>query len=326
MMRIRGMGRLKKAYRTLQRQFRPGAVILMYHRVANLATDHHALAVTPEHFAAHLSYLSATCQPMRLLDLIDALQQHALPKRAVAITFDDGYVDNYQQAYPLLKKARLPATIFVTAGMLDGVREFWWDDLERLLLLPAQLPNELQISINGQTYAWPTGSMTDRRKMHEAVYWLVRPLPHNAREKVLNDLADWASMTQTGRPDYRAVTTSELMTLAQSDLIEIGGHTLHHPQLSSLSPDMQTSEIVGGCQRLEMILERTVQSFAYPYGDFSETTAAIVCAAGFRTACTTRHGSIESGNDLFQLRRCAVSDWDITTFKQKLDSFFVARD
>jgi len=325
-MRIRGLGRAKKTYHRLRRRFKPGAIIVMYHRVVDLETDPYALAVTPERFAQHLDYLCRACRPMRLIDLVDALQKNGLPDRAVAITFDDGYVDNFAHAYPLLQAVQLPATIFVTSGMIGSAREFWWDDLERLLILPPHLPAHLQLTVNGQAHEWSIGSRADREKVCGDSYRLMRPLSPADRERALDALADWAGLPRAGRTGYRAVTTAELEALADSGLIDIGGHTQHHPQLSSLTVDDQTHEIVEGRQRLEELIGRPIKTFAYPYGDFTDATADIVRAAGFHGAVTVRHGSVEPGDDLFRLRRCAVSNWDINTFAKTVDSFFFARD
>ena len=100
--------------------------------------------MSPTHFAQHLDHLKQTCTVLPLIDLIEALRTQNVPSRAVAITFDDGYSDNYREAYPLLKAAGLPATIFVASGKVDSTREQWWDDLDRIICLPDRVPARLQ--------------------------------------------------------------------------------------------------------------------------------------------------------------------------------------
>jgi peptidoglycan/xylan/chitin deacetylase (PgdA/CDA1 family) len=326
---MKGIGYIKKVFHVLRRQFKPGGVILLYHRVASLSADPHSLAVSPEHFAQQLEHVHDTCHPMRLLDLLEAMRQRSLPQRAVAITFDDGYSDNYEHAYPLLKSAGIPATIFVTSEQLDSEREFWWDDLERLLLLPQQLPEHLRISVEDQEYEWRFDSVEQRRHVHQAIHDLLRLLDADTRDEVLDALANWVGLEQSGRSDYRAMTTGELTELAQSGCVDIGGHTMSHPVLSTLPAEAQYGEIVGGRQRLESIIGCRIRTFAYPYGasqDFTDETAEIVREAGFQSACTTIPGSIEAGDDPFRLRRCPVFDWDTSTFKQQLESYFINRE
>jgi len=324
---VRGIGRIKKAFCGVRRQFRPGAVILMYHRIADLPTDPYRIAVSPDHFAQHLEYIRQTCYPMRLLDLVDAVQRNSLPKRAVVISFDDGYVDNFYQAYPILASARIPATVFVTSGHIDSPREFWDDELERVLLLPERLPSCLQLRVQGEEYEWPIRSADQRQLAHRAVYRLLLPLTADERLSILAHLASWAGMEGTGRPDYRAMTSIELIQLTQNGLVELGAHTITHPVLSALSADAQYAEIVGSRQRLEAIIGSPVLTFAYPHGrvqDFTDETVEIVETAGFRAACTAIPGVVESGDDLLRLRRYWVHNWDLETFKQSLTSFFVA--
>jgi peptidoglycan/xylan/chitin deacetylase (PgdA/CDA1 family) len=265
---------------------------------------------------------------MHLLDLVDAMKQGSLPQRAVAITLDDGYADNFKHAYPLLQSAGIPATIFVSSEQVDTSHEFWWDDLERVLLLPKRLPEHLHISVRGQEYDWHLESVEQRQRAYRAVHALLRPLDAQARRSVLDELTTWANVEPAGRSDYRAVTATELSDLAESGCIDIGSHTMTHPVLSALSAEAQYAEIAGGRQRLESLIGKRVLSFAYPYGtdqDFTDETAEIVQAVGFHAACTTTPGSVEPGDDPFRLHRCPIFDWDAETFEQKLESYLIAR-
>jgi peptidoglycan/xylan/chitin deacetylase (PgdA/CDA1 family) len=114
------------------------------------------------------------------------------------------------------------------------------------------------------------------------------------------------------------------MQLADAPLIDIGAHTKTHPLLSTLSPDEQYDEINGSRQWLEEALAQPVFSFAYPSGAYNGETVEAVRASGFSAACTVEQGCVEAGDDLFQLRRCNVADWDQKTFKQNLEAFFVS--
>jgi len=299
----------------------------MYHQVANLGVDPDGSAVSPDHFAQHLEYIKRTCYPMRLADLVDALSGHSLPHWAVVITFDDGYVDNLTNAYSLLQSAQIPATVFVASGGIDSSSEFWWHKLEQILLTPTDLPERVRVRAQGREYEWDTTSSERRQLAYYAIGDLLRPLPAADRDEVLTDLANWTGFEPTACPDYRLMTSAELMALAQDGLVELGAHTVTHPVLSALPADAQRAEIVEGRRRIEAIIGQSVLTFAYPYGEaphFTAETVEIVKAAGFRAACTTIYGRVEPGDDLFQLRRCPVHDWDLKTFKRRLASFFLA--
>jgi len=226
----------------------------------------------------------------------------------------------------LLQAAGVPATVFVVSGKIDSPREFWWDDLERILLTPKQVPAELRLGLNAQEYCWPTGTPEERVATHQAVHALLSVQAIKKREEALDELAAWAGTGSTGRPAYRAMTTDELIRLADSGLVQIGGHTVNHPVLSALSVEDQDYEISEGRRRLEAILGQPIRTFAYPYGraaDWTDVTATIVRDAGLCGAVTTIPGSIETGADPFRLRRWAVANWDGRQFARALESFFV---
>src|SRR5262245_13457331 len=117
-------------------------LILMYHRVAELPLDPWGLAVSPGHFAEHLQVLHKHGQPLALSRAVARLQEHRLRRGTLVVTFDDGYSDNLYLARPLLERYDVPATVFLVTGYIGGDREFWWDELENILLQPEILPAE----------------------------------------------------------------------------------------------------------------------------------------------------------------------------------------
>ena len=126
--------------------------ILLYHRVAHVTTDPQLLSVTPEHFVEHLQLLAEQREPVSLADLVCHREERRY-RQAVAVTFDDGYADNLHAAKPLLERAGVPATVFVTSGYVGGMRPFWWDELEELLLWPGDSRRALSVAVGEETYA-----------------------------------------------------------------------------------------------------------------------------------------------------------------------------
>ncbi|MFN8487843.1 MAG: polysaccharide deacetylase family protein [Caldilineaceae bacterium] len=298
------------------------AVILMYHRISDEFVEPNWLAVSPCHFAQHLEHIRQQYHPIRLLELVDAIQNGSLRERAVAVTFDDGYSNNFTQALPLLEAAQIPATVFVTTGHIDSSCEFWWDDLAHLLLGAAHTPATLSLKVQERFYTWDTESVQQRQEARLALEDLIEPLPAKAKEQVLYELANWSGLKRGGRSAYRAMTKAELTQLAQSKYIDLGAHTVTHPILPTLSPEEQYAEIVNGRRNLETLVNQPVRTFAYPNGDFASETVKIVAEAGFTAACTTVRGCVQAGDDLFRLRRYSVDDWSSATFQQNLAAFF----
>lgn len=325
---MRGTTRLKRTIRNIGRLAKPVAVILIYHRVIELPIDEYRLAVSPKNFAHHLKIIREKYTPISLSGLADGLiNGHPLPRRSVAITFDDGYADNYRFAWPLLEACPVPATIFVTSGQVNSPREFWWDDLERILLSAERLPELLCLRLQGGTRSWPTATADQRRTAFKEIHQLLRPLAGQERRRILEELADWAGCGQAGRAENLALKTDELARLSRSQWVEIGAHTQTHPVLSAQSAQVQFSEIVESRKELAALLGKPIRTFAYPFGhaeDFTPETVEIVKAAGFTAAVTTTPGAVTAGDDLFRLKRWEVNNWDADQFQRKLASFFYA--
>lgn len=324
---MKGIGRIKKAVQKARRAFAPAAVILMYHRIADVLADPHHIVVSPDHLAQHLDYIAQTCHPLRLLDLVEAVERRSVPRRAVVITFDDGYVDFARHAFPLLRSRQIPATVFVTSGYVDSSHCFWWDELDRLLLSPNPLPSFLHLSWDNKQYRWPTSSIEERQLAHRAVSTLLEPLAADEQLGILASIRRWSGLEQAPCDNHRVMSSVDLGQLAGSGLIEVGAHTVSHPVLSCLPRHDQEAEILGSRQQLEAILGHPVFTFAYPHGkakDFTTETMELVEAAGFLAACAAIPGCVQAGTDRFRLPRFWVNDWDLGTFKSHLEYFFVA--
>src|SRR5690606_6002950 len=134
------------------------AAVLMYHRVAHDPLDPWRLCVRPEHFDAQLARLRSRRRVVPLRQLVAEHRARRLPHGTVAITFDDGYADNATRAVPLLRRHGLPATCFLTAGAIGAGREFWWDELEHLLLAPGPLPPRLHLVLGDVARTWTLGA------------------------------------------------------------------------------------------------------------------------------------------------------------------------
>ena len=124
-----------------------GAFILMYHRIADSSSDPWQLCVSPEHFAEQLDVLRRHARVVPVAEIATDGDRRGSVRPRVALTFDDGYADNVSVAQPLLERQEIPATIFVTTGYVDADREFWWDELERVLLGASELPASLHLKI-----------------------------------------------------------------------------------------------------------------------------------------------------------------------------------
>jgi peptidoglycan/xylan/chitin deacetylase (PgdA/CDA1 family) len=326
-------------------------LILLYHRVTELPIDPQLLCVTPQHFAEHLDILRKSFNPLSLRQLMEGLRTGRLPSLGTVVTFDDGYFDNLGEAKPILDRYDVPATVFVATGYLGGTCEFWWDELERLLLHGRKLPDSLCLSINGSTQRWKLGqaaepiegwldqnrrwNMTNlnddtgpRQHLYASLCRLLRPLTDQARQSALAALRRWAGEEAAARSSHRALLPDEVIQLAEGSTIEVGAHTVTHPVLSALPVEAQREEVSQSKLRLQEILNTEVTSFSYPFGthaDYSPATVDIVKEAGFACACSNFEGLAGPGTSRFELPRVLIRDWDADTLTRRLHEAFDAR-
>lgn len=318
---------------------RSGGVILLYHRVVAGVPDPQLLTVTSAHLAEHLQILAQACTPVSLRDLPSLRRPH--PRRAaVAVTFDDGYADNLWEAKPLLERWQVPATMFVATGQL-GRSEFWWDQVARVLLDTPALPPVLTLRVGGVERTWNVSDAAEayrgwnvlqtwpgeRGEAYKDLCGMLGGLEREERERVLDRLAEWGGAERKARVDYRVMTPDEVMALSEGDVVEVGGHTVTHARLSSLSRRVQFREIREGKTRLEHILGRPITSFSYPFGapaDFTLASMTLARIAGFRLACANYPGRVHRFSPTFALPRFIVRDWPGDEFERRLRAWLYA--
>ncbi len=311
---------LLMAARLVQNRMSPPTLILLYHRVTNLETDPQLLAVSPANFFDQMRYLKETFPLVRL-------EQEPVDKPAVAITFDDGYADNALEALPILEELQVPATFFVATDLIGTDREFWWDEVERLLLLEREYPASLELTAGGKGGRWETATAAQRvRCYRELLSLLRRDLPEQ-REEHLARLRLWAGTGAVGRETHRALSMEQLRKLAASPEVTLGAHTLSHSSLSVLPVLRQREEIAGSRARLEQWSGKPIEVFSYPFGtrdDYTTDTLSLCREMGFARTCTAFPGQWRSGTDPQQLPRQVVRDWDLHTFKKRLSRFWLS--
>jgi peptidoglycan/xylan/chitin deacetylase (PgdA/CDA1 family) len=320
--RVPGRKLAQRSIRRLRSRMSDGIVVLGYHR---LGADHASLglAVARDRFAAHLEYISRYAAPMRLSDAVRAAAEGRRMRRSVVVTFDDGYSDVYQDALPLLARAQVPATVFVTSGYVGRV--FWWDELAAALLsdLPAMLkPPELVV--RGRVRSLEALASTDagaRRRAVRSLADIVCELTPTEREEVLAAIRSWSAGATHAAGGPRALTQAELRRLAASPYIDIGAHSVSHPMLTTLAVEGQRREVVQSRRDLEETIGKPVTSFSYPHGAHSAATRAVVADAGFAVACCSTADALRRGCDPLAVPRLWVGDLDGEAFGRWLDGW-----
>lgn len=338
--------RLRRVPAWLRNRFAPNGLILLYHRIADPATDSFKLCVTPQQFAEQMEVVRRYARPVHLSEAVTTIQSGKRPARMIVVTFDDGYADNLHTARPVLERFDVPATIFVATGQIESGREFWWDELEKLLLLPNELPAHLALKINNSSYEWSLGDFarytekdfdsfrawnffdadtpTPRHALYRELNELLRPLPDSEQQAALDELRFRANAPKSLRPEVRTLTRQEIARLTDGNLIEVGAHTVTHPVLARHSLAAQQHEIERSRDTLTEILNCPVRNFAYPFGwqaSYTQETVSLVQRAGFTAACTTEPVAVTARTNPFRLPRLTVGDSRLIADEWNGDAF-----
>ena len=300
-----------------------GPAILMYHRVAAPPVDPWGLSVAPERFADQLTALAGSREIVSMQDFMAGLDAGNLPRRAVALTFDDGYRDNLTRAAPRLKAAGAPADLFLTGGAIGRDVPFWWDDLARMILLqrgPVRYSLELAARrFEAEMPEMAAGEAPDpgwrawepARTAREAAYaelWQalhrVQPAERAAAIEALREMAP----PVPAEGDSLPMDETEVARLSAFGIC-IGGHAMSHQPLTALAPDERREEIGASRARCVALSDGGPMGFAFPHGDRDEETIGMVRDAGFAWACSTRSATVAPAQfDRFDLPRIAVPD------------------
>ncbi|MBI5842253.1 MAG: polysaccharide deacetylase family protein [Chloroflexi bacterium] len=289
--------------------------VLNYHRINHRPdqpgsdTFKPNISATPEEFTRQMEYLSHWFNVVSLRDVIEWLDgRRALPSHAALITFDDGYLDNYTIAFPILHKFNFPAVIFLTTGHIEKDTPFYWD-LVAYCFYHTKL-DQVQ-SLDGKTRHWNNGRELDKTVKN----WTesLKTLPDIEKQKWLASLPDLLNVS-VPQGIFRALMMNwDQIRELNTKGIEFGAHTTTHPILTRVPLEQARSEIEGSKAEIESNLDQPIFSFAYPNGmsaDFNPQIEKLVANAGFKAAFTLLNGPTslrEAKRDPFAIRRIFIS-------------------
>jgi peptidoglycan/xylan/chitin deacetylase (PgdA/CDA1 family) len=292
--------------------------ILMLHRVVpkeqlSPIDQNRRLEITPAELEALIQWaLDQNFEVVSLDVLCQRLSGARVGPKLLSFTFDDGYRDNFEYAFPIFKKYKIPMAIFVTTGLPDFTLNVWWYALEELLLCSTALDFEHR----GNRYQFDLGTMDQKNFAFSEIKKVILSCSAPQVDELLRN---------AGFDDDRFSTLSKRLVVSWENLREmvndssvtLGAHTVSHPRLSLLSDCEIAIELGASAARIEEQTKKKIQYFAYPFGDAGscgkrEFQAA--ARAGFKAAVTSRQGNIASGHraHMYCLPRQAVGGADFS--------------
>jgi peptidoglycan/xylan/chitin deacetylase (PgdA/CDA1 family) len=290
-----------------------GAIVTLHH-VRPPRPDrfqpNHLLEVTPR-------FLTRVVKSLRRSGLdfvsLDELHRHMtegdFSRRFVCLTFDDGYRDTLQWAYPILQQAGVPFAVYVPTSFPDRLGELWWLVLEAVIARNSRIG----LVIDGRDCKFDCRTVAEKRALYDELYWYLRGLPTEAEMRtVVRNLAAVHRVDVAAFCDEFCMTWPELVQLASDPLVTVGAHTVNHSMLSKLSADGARSEIDLSRSVIEAALGVRPEHLSYPYGDRGSAGRRefeIAAELGFKTAVTTRPGVLfpEHAHNLMALPRISLN-------------------
>jgi peptidoglycan/xylan/chitin deacetylase (PgdA/CDA1 family) len=300
------------ARKWLARRYGSDPVVLMYHRFSEQPAYGR---VHLSEFEAQLRFLASHVNVISLRELTRGLREGVRwPHPTVAITIDDGYHDMFDIAFPVLRRYRFPATLFVTTSFIDGGMWYWPDKLRWLLREAAGRGSSLRTRDGVGPLRIETGADRELAWGRLADHALAAT-GGAATDAYIEKLATEAgiSLPEAAPAEFRALTWEQVCEMSASG-VEVAAHGVRHERMTTLTDDEVQAELLQSKQIIEARIQREVRSFAYPYGGVDDQDARVrgaVAGAGYEVGCVS-YFDADLYRDRYAMRRFGVGPgrWD----------------
>jgi peptidoglycan/xylan/chitin deacetylase (PgdA/CDA1 family) len=271
-----------------------GAIFMLHHvrpEKPDLFEPNRILKVTPRFLEQVIRQVRASGFDILSLDEAQFRLVEGDYRPFVCFTFDDGYRDNLEFAYPIFKRYELPFTLYVPTEYPDGHGNLWWLALEKVIVRV----NALSVKIDGVQRRLRCRSPAEKDAAFHTIYWWLRSIEEDDARAFVTELCEGIDLEPASLCSELMLTWAELREMSADPLVTIGAHTRRHYALAKLSLAAARAEMVESVRRIERETGRACRHFSYPYGD--ETSAGqrefeLAKELGLKTAVTSRKGLI----------------------------------
>jgi peptidoglycan/xylan/chitin deacetylase (PgdA/CDA1 family) len=298
--------------------------IVVYHGIIQSPLDvYNSCFLDEESFRTQVAYLRTNFQVLRLCDAVEKLRSKSVDRPTAVITFDDGYQNNYDVAFPILREAGVPATIFLTTALLNSDDTFW------NLRLNRALSKTEKTSLEWDGRVFDLVGPTSKRAAGLAIASILRELPRGELTSdlhtILRDLEDDPDCAIEVDSPFRMLNYQAIADMTSSGLIDFGAHGHTHAKLTRLSPEEQREEIERSLAMVSDLTGAPCKLFAYPFGksaDYDDETIRILETCGVRVALTGIRGGNDVSTHRMELRRYGIdADLNMALFQIKVHHF-----
>jgi len=289
------------AYAFLRRRLAKCEIaILLYHRVSPEKDGWSHESLSPESFEIQMEYLSRNYKILSLDGLVDFVKSRKPPQeKAVVITFDDGYEDNYLYAYPILRKYHIPATIFLVTGHIDTGDLFWWDKVG--YIIQHATINELNLGVLGD---YSLKSEGDRHRATFIITERLKNLWEDRKSVLIKKMLDACHVEIPPDLGKKLILSWKEVKEMANGGVTFGAHSVNHYVLVNVPLEQAKNEVSQSKRDIEERLGKEVSAFSYPNGDYNADIVELVKASGYVCAVSMWPGGLISLKDcVYQLNR-----------------------
>jgi peptidoglycan/xylan/chitin deacetylase (PgdA/CDA1 family) len=294
-----------------KRRYSNSFLVLAYHRITDKPDFQDPLKVSASNFEKQIHFLKEHYTIISGEELADIIKNNKpFPENSCLITFDDGWADNYTHAFPILKKHKVPAIIFITTDYIGTNKVFWHEKLANLLTrISSQLDiNNLREILN----KWPANVSNklekilksqpqDRRSsINDLIIFLKSSEPQDI-DKLIHELENLLGSFETQKNPLM-LSWEQIQEMSQNNIC-FGSHTKSHAILTQISNDKAIEELRESKEIIEKRMNQPVYFFAYPNGNYNESIIRVAKEAGYLASFTCLRGVNSLNENIFELKR-----------------------
>ena len=288
--------------------------ILMFHRVTDTFFDI-SLLVKQKTFEECIEYI-AQSYPVISMDFLSQNfdKWERIPDDSFVITFDDGWIDFYDVAYPILSRLKIPATVYLTTGFVSSKCSYWQERLNNLflqILANKKLFLKKDNIISTSEINLKLKDLISKSDGKSIIFRFIDYLKKFTDDIILKTISDLEAFLKEQEimisdGEHRSfVNWDEVNSINEPD-ISFGSHTINHPILTNEQTDVIEDEICRSKEIIEKETGRDVIHFCYPNGNYNEEIRKVV-SGSYKSACTTRAGFVSRGSDIYALNRIGIN-------------------
>jgi peptidoglycan/xylan/chitin deacetylase (PgdA/CDA1 family) len=292
----------------LYRYIKNNIIILCYHRVGPYARKS-PMWLSAEEFEKQLIFLKGSYEIVSMYELMQYIKEKPIKKKLAAVTFDDGYKDNYIYAFPILRKYKIPATFFLTSGHIGTDNLLWFDKIE-YVVINTKL-KEIDVDYFGKII------LGNRLQKAIEIIEKLKQIPEDDKNKLIENIIKVSLVEIPKNYGKNTILSWDEVKIMSESGIDFGSHTVTHPILKNMSLDQIKYEISWSKKTIESKIGKAIYGFSYPNGtvnDFDKQISSIVKNIGFEYAVTMIQKMVFPQSDLYELGRLYSTD-DFNLFK-----------